>query len=221
MQNEWDNHRQSTDLDFMVPPKAFDEHLQDLTTMLGKIGAARVGIILGTPERIPVVVAARGVKSGPGDIEIVRDELGEYLRSKHALEPGPRIWDVAMDAEATPCILAKKLYRLQGPEQLERDHYDIVWAAYKEWKTLLKTIRSYTTKDAVRRIAARAQQNPEVLFENQEKPVLKPKAPGWNGVLAQVWEEIERSTANPERKTVRLPKLRGAGGGKTVKTYGE
>ena len=218
---EWKDHRQSTDLDFMVPPKAFDEHLQSLTTMLGNLGAARVAIILGTPQRIPVVVAARGVKNGPGDIEIVRDELGEYLRDKHALEAGPRILDVGMNAEATPYILAKKLYRLQGPEQLERDHYDILWAAYEHWKTLLKTIRTYTTKDAIRQIATRAQQNPEVLFENQDKPVLKPKAPEWKSVLAQVWEEIEKSTANQGRQTPRLPKLGGTGGGKKAKTYGE
>ena len=114
--------------------------------MVWEIPAAEHEIIRQRATNIPIVLAARAVGGQTGDIEIVRDELGDRLRRNLAIDAGPRVWDVAMEGEAKQYILAKKFHRLQVAHH-ERDHYDILWAAYNDRDTLVEAAKHFTTPD--------------------------------------------------------------------------
>ena len=99
------------------------------------------------------------------------------MRTAQRADEGPRVWDVAMNAEATVYILAKKFNRLERRD-LERDHYDLLWAAYKDRETLIEAAIRFSMPEAVQATALRAQADPDELFKNEKKRVLDPKAPG-------------------------------------------
>ena len=208
---DWNDHRRSTDLDFMMRAQAFDEHLEELKAMLRGIPAAKHQTIREEVTDTPIVVAARGVGGQIGDIEIVRDELGDRLRSILALPAGPRVSDEAMNAEAKEYILAKKFHRLERGH-LERDHYDILWAAYHEndRRTLIDAAMHFTTPETVQTIAMEAQQDPEMLFKERDKRVLDPRAQNWKKVLGEVWQAVDKFTTDPRARNMRLPALKGA-----------
>ena len=207
----WGEHRRSTDLDLMMNARAFDEHQETIRQMLAEMPAIEHSAIVDKTTKRRIVLAARGINGVTGDIEIVRDQLGDSMRTAQRTDEGPRVWDVAMNAEATVYILAKKFNRLQRRD-LERDHYDLLWAAYKDRETLIGAAIRFSTPEAVQAIALRAQADPNELFNNEKKQVLEAKAPGWKAVLATVWQAIDAFTTEPKRTRMKLPKLRGAGG---------
>ena len=103
---------------------------------------------------------------------------------------------------------------------LERDHYDIVWAAYNDRTTLINAVRRHVSRKVVKRIVAQAQQSPQALVADEEKPVRNPKAPGWHDVLGDVWKKIEAFTSDAKRANIALPALKGAKGRKPKQNDG-
>ena len=110
-----------------------------------------------------------------------------------------------------PPGLAKKFHRLERGH-LERDHYDILWAAYhgKDRATLIEAAMHFTTPEIVQVIAMEAQQDPEKLFKEPKKRVLNPKAKDWKKVLGEVWQAVDKFTSDPKARNMRLPALKGA-----------
>ena len=197
----WNDHRRSTDLDFMMRAEAFDEHLETLKAMLWDIPAAKHQITHDKKTGTPIVLAAQDVGGRIGDIEIVRDALGDTLREALPL-PAPQVWEVAMNAEAKEYILAKKFSRMDR-RHLERDHYDVLWAAYhkEDREALIKTVMYFLDPETLRRIAIDAQQDPRVLFEEPRKHVLDPKAPDWKEVLGEDGRRWKNSQATRKPAT--------------------
>ena len=140
----WGEHRRSTELDLMMKAAAFDEHQETIRQMLAEIPANEHSAIVDKTTKRRIVLAARGINGLTGDIEIVRDQLGDSMRTAQGTVEGPRVWDVAMNAEATVYILAKKLNRLERRD-LERDHYDLLWAAYKDREALIQAAIRFST----------------------------------------------------------------------------
>ena len=211
----WGEHRRSTELDLMMKAAAFDEHQETIRQMLAEIPANEHSAIVDKTTKRRIVLAARGINGLTGDIEIVRDQLGDSMRTAQGTVEGPRVWDVAMNAEATVYILAKKLNRLERRD-LERDHYDLLWGGIQGPRgTHSGRNPVQHAAEAVQTTALRAQTDPAELFKNEKKQVLDPKAPGWKAVLATVWQAIDAFTTEPGRTRMKLPKLRGAGGKET------
>lgn len=200
----WGEHRVSTDLDLMMPAAAFDEHQETIRQMLSEIPANEHSAIVDKTTKRRIVLAARGINGLTGDIEIVRDQLGDSMRSANPDAKGEGVWDVRLMAEATAHILAKKIDRL-GRRDLERDHYDLVWAAYHDPERLKEAVKGFTTVRQLTEIARRAQKDPERVFENEEKPVREPKAPEWKNMLGPVWQTIARLHDTPAGQPLTLP----------------
>ena len=214
----WNHHRRSTDLDLMMKAEAFDMHQDMIEEMLSEIPSEKHEDIV-IPEKGRIVIAVRGVYGMMGDIEIVRDELGDSMRTAHTAQSGPLVKQVGLDAEAKIYILAKKFHRMMRGH-LERDHYDVLWSAYNDRPTLIAAVTSFIDPETLQNIAMSAQRGPDALFKDQNKPVLDPKAPEWKSVLADVWQAIDTFTTQPGRADMALPKLKGAGGGRKGRIHG-
>lgn len=211
----WGNHRVSTDIDLMVPAEAFDRRKDQIRDLLRAIPAKDDDAIVDKIRRTVIVFKQIGIKGEDndpperyGDIEVVRDNLGDELRRTRDHGTGPLVEPIGIHAEAKAHILAKKFHRL-GRQHLERDHYDVLWAAYNDRETLIEAVMHHVEPDSVDEIAADAQENPNILFAQEEKPVLHPAAPGWKNVLGEVWTGIREFTTNPRATHLELPDLEG------------
>ena len=106
-------------------------------------------------------------------------------------------------------------------EHLERDHYDVLWAAYRNRTTLIDTMIRHVDPEIVQDIAMQAQRPAEELFASPHKPVrADPKAPAWKSVLAEVWQAIDTFTTDPGKRNIALPVLKGQAAGSAGATTG-
>ena len=204
----WSDHRCSTDIDLMLPAQAFEARFDDLWSALKTIDAKEHRIVRDSDD-VAIVLQAKQVNATNSDIEIVHDTLGDQLKRHHVTEPGAVIDGLGLRSEAKTLILAKKFYRMSR-QSLERDHYNVLWAAYRDRDTLIQAAIRHTSPELIQTTAMEAQGDPQQLFKNQTKPVLEPKAPGWKTVLAQVWQGIDAFTNDPTKRAWRLPPLEGA-----------
>ena len=191
----------------MVPQHGFMAHEAELLDYLKELRAEGVHRITQEVHgrEIPMVLMAKKV-NGKGDIEIVNDNLGDRFRRKHPRPPGPRVWDVGLQAEDPVHILAKKFDRLVG-RTVERDHYDIVWAACYAQAMLIETVRKLTTPEQIGGIALRAQDPADELFKHEEKPVVEPKMENWKERVAGTWRAIATIAGNPNETRLALPPI--------------
>ena len=216
----WGGHRRSTDIDLMMPENAFITHRDAVWEALKSILATEYRRIHGEDRDTIIVLGARNVGGVEGDIEVVKDSLGDQLRRQYRTHDGPILTGLPLTSEAKSYIIAKKFYRMRR-EHLERDHYDVLWAAYRNRTTLFDTVIRHVDPEIVQDIAMQAQRPAEELFASPHKPVRDPKAPAWKSVLAEVWQAIDTFTTDPGKRNIALPVLKGAGGGKRWRYHGE
>lgn len=216
----WKGHRRSTDIDLMMPEEGFLWQQGEIWEALKSIRAeGHRQETDGTGAEIMMMAATR-VGGVEGDIEIVRDVLGDDMRTADRAPDGARVEGLALASEAKTHILAKKFDRLRRAD-LERDHYDVLWAALYDSRTLVEAMEKHVPRRVVQQIARRAQQPAEALFAGQNKPVRDPKMPEWKGVLPEVWRAIADATENEGEPKIDLRGVKRADHGRSSTLYGE
>ena len=214
----WDHHRRSTDLDIMIPAIHFDRNQNELFECLRAILAREHSAIADTELKRRIVLRARDVQNLTGDIEIVRDQLGDLMRRREPISHGPHVPELRMRAEAPVYILAKKLSRMSRQHH-ERDHYDILYAAYRHWTLFVQSMQCFGKPQALHAIVLESQDAPDKLFMRTQKPVLDPVAPQWKDVLAPFWRAVESTITGTRRTPAALPRLTGMSIEPTAPSY--
>lgn len=216
----WKGHRRSTDVDLMMPEEGFLWKQREIWEALKNIPAKRHRAETdGTGFEIVMMSAAR-VRGVEGDIEIVRDVLGDDMRREQNVPEGPHVEGLPLASEAKTYILAKKFDRMRRAD-LERDHYDVLWAALYDSRTLVEAMERHVPRRVVHQIALRAQQPAEVLFADQKKPVRDPKIADWKDMLPEVWRVIDDATGSGEKSKIDLRRVKRVDRKKGSTYYGE